>query len=94
MGPAPDSGRARALWRGPLYYADHHGDLIILVDAHLGMGVVWGAEGAQVRDVLLEFGQGRADSKALLNLARVFIFGSHRHHLRIMNASVLDAEKR
>jgi hypothetical protein len=39
-----------------LYYADQHGDLIILVDAHLGMGVVWGAEGAQVRDVLLEFG--------------------------------------
>ena len=39
--------------RGPLYDADHHGDLIILVDAHLGMSVVWGAEGAQVRDVLL-----------------------------------------
>jgi len=77
-----------------LYYADHHGYLIILVDAHLGMGVVWGAEGAQVRDVLLEFGEGRADSEALLNLTRVFIFGSHRHHLRIMKAPVLDAEKR
>src|SRR5690242_7922495 len=49
----PDSGRTRGLWRSPLYYADHHSDLIILVDAYLGMGVVGGAEGAQVRDVLL-----------------------------------------
>jgi hypothetical protein len=44
--------------------------------------------------VLLELSQGRAGSEALLNLTRVFIFGSHRHHLRIMNAPVLDAEKR
>jgi hypothetical protein len=46
------------------------------------MGVVWGAERAQVCDVLLQLGQGRAGSKALLNLARVLILGSHRHHLR------------
>jgi hypothetical protein len=34
------------LWRGPLYYADHHGDFIILIDTHPGMSVIWGAEGA------------------------------------------------
>src|ERR1700745_3717591 len=48
------------------------------------MSVVWGAEGAQVRDVLLKLGQGGAVSKGLLNLACVFIFGSHGHHLRTM----------
>ena len=52
MGPAPDSGRTRDLWRGPLYYADHHGDFIVLIDSHPGMSVVWGAEGAQVRAFL------------------------------------------
>jgi len=46
------------------------------------MSVVWGAEGAQVRDVLLKLGQGRAVSEGLLNLACVYIFGSHGHHLR------------
>ena len=46
------------------------------------MSVVWGASGAQVRDVLLKLGQGRAVSKRLLNLACVFIFGSHSYHLR------------
>jgi hypothetical protein len=51
------------------------------------MSVVWGASGAQIRDVLLKLGQGRAVSKGLLNLARVFIFGSHGHHLRAMNVS-------
>jgi len=46
------------------------------------MSVVWSAEGTQVRDVLLKLGQGRAVSKGLLNLACIYIFGSHRHHLR------------
>ena len=35
-----------------------------------------------MRDVLLELGQGRAVSEGLLNLACVYIFGSHGHHLR------------
>ena len=48
------------------------------------MGVVRGAEGAQERDVLLELGQGRAVSKGLLDLACVFVFGSHGDHLRGM----------
>ena len=47
------------------------------------MSVVWSAEGAQERDVLLKLGQGRAVSKGLLNLASVYIFGSHGYHLRI-----------
>ena len=46
------------------------------------MSVIWSAEGAQVRDVLLKLGQGRAVRKGLLNLACVYIFGSHGHHLR------------
>ncbi len=66
------------------YYADHHGDLIVVIDAYPGMGVVWGAEGAQERDMLLELSQGRAVSKGLLNLACVFVFGPHGHHLRGM----------
>jgi hypothetical protein len=39
------------------------------------MGVVWGTERAQQRDVLLKLGQGRPVSKGLLNLARVFVLG-------------------
>ena len=35
-----------------------------------------------MRDVLLKLGQGRAVSEGLLNLACVYIFGSHGHHLR------------
>jgi len=46
------------------------------------MSVVWSAEGAQERDVLLKLGQGRAVSKGLLNLACVYFFGSHGYHLR------------
>jgi len=46
------------------------------------MSVVWSAKGAQVRDVLLKLGQGRAVSKDLLNLACVYIFGSHGYRLR------------
>ena len=33
--------RSPGLCRGPLHYADHHGDLIVLVDSDPGMGVVW-----------------------------------------------------
>jgi hypothetical protein len=84
VGPArsPDLRRTCSLWRGPLYDADHHGDFIVVIDAHPGMSVVWGAPGAQVRDMLLKLGQGRAVSKGLLNLACVFVLGSHGHHLR------------
>ncbi len=74
--------RSRALCRGPLHYADHHGDLIVLVDSDPGMGIVWGTEGAQEREVLLKLGQGRAVSKGLLDSACVLVLGSHRHHLR------------
>jgi len=51
------------------------------------MGVVWGTEGAQECDVLLKLGQGRAVSKGLLDLACIFVLGSHGHHLRGMNTS-------
>src|SRR6266480_1833370 len=51
--------------RGPIHHADHDGDLIVVVDADLGVGVVGGAEGAQERYVPLEFGQGRAVSEGL-----------------------------
>jgi hypothetical protein len=34
--------------------------------------------------VLFKLGQGRAVSKGLLNLACVFVLGSHGHHLRAM----------
>src|SRR5271165_1018204 len=74
--------RSRGLCRGPLHYADHHGDLIVLVDSDLGMGVVWGTEGAQECQVLLKLGQGRAVSKGLLDLACILVLGSHGHHLR------------
>jgi len=46
------------------------------------MGVVRRAEGAQECQVLLEFGQGRAVSKSLLDQACVNVLGSHGHHLR------------
>src|SRR6516162_11467069 len=74
--------RSRELWRGPLHYADHHGDFIVVIDADLGMGVIWGTEGAQECDVLLELGQGRAVSKGMLDLACISVFGAHGHHLR------------
>ena len=86
VGPARslDLSRTCGLWRGPFYYADHHGDFIVVIDADPGMGVVRGAEGAQERDVPLKFGQGRAIIKGLLNLACVLVLGSHGHHLRGM----------
>jgi hypothetical protein len=37
--------------------------------------------------MLLKLGQGRAVSKGLLNLACVFVLGSHGHHLRASNVS-------
>jgi hypothetical protein len=94
VGPTrpPDLRRTRDLRRGPLHYADHHGDLIVVIDADPGMGVVWSAEGAQERDVLLKPRQGRAVSKDLLNLACVFVLGSHGHHLRGMKR-VRDAAR-
>jgi hypothetical protein len=70
--------------RGPLHDADHHGDFIVVTDADLGMGIVWGAEGAQERDVLLKLGQGRAAGKSPLVLACIFVLRSHDHHLRGM----------
>src|SRR5262245_63598297 len=30
---------------GPFHHTDHHGDFIVVTDAELGMGIVWGAEG-------------------------------------------------
>ena len=42
---------------------------IVLVDSDLGIGVVWGTERAQVCQVLLKLGQGRAVGKGLLDLA-------------------------
>src|SRR5882724_7748142 len=88
-GPGPRRPRARAdlrraggLQRGPPHYADHHGDFIVLVNADPGMGVVWGAEGAQECQVLLKLGQGRTVSKRMLDLACISVLGSHSHHLR------------
>ena len=47
IGPARSAlRRACGLWRAPLYDADHDGDFIVVVDAHSGMSVVWGALGA------------------------------------------------
>jgi len=46
------------------------------------MGIVWGTEGAQEREVLLKLGQGRAVSKGLLDSACILVLGSHGHHLR------------
>ena len=46
------------------------------------MGIVWRPKGTQECDVLLKVGQGRAASKGLLDLACVFVLGSHRYHLR------------
>ena len=43
--------------RSPLYHADHHGDFMVVTDADLGVGIVWGAEGAQECDVLLKLSQ-------------------------------------
>ena len=43
---SPDLTCACGLWRGPLYYADHHRDFIVAIDAHPGVSVVWGASGA------------------------------------------------
>ena len=74
--------RSRGLCRGPLHYADHHGDLIVLVDSDPGMGIVWGTEGAQECQVLLKLGQGRAVSKGLLDSASILVLRSHGHHLR------------
>ena len=48
------------------------------------MGIVWGAEGAQEREVLLELGQGRAGGESPLVLACIFVLRSHGHHLRGM----------
>ena len=72
------------MWCRPLHYADHHRDFIVVIDADPGMGVVWGAEGAQEHDVPLKLGQSRAIIKGLLNSACVFVLGSHGHHLRGM----------
>jgi hypothetical protein len=46
------------------------------------MGIVWGTEGAQECQVLLELGQGCAVGKGLLDLACIFVLGSHGQHLR------------
>jgi hypothetical protein len=51
------------------------------------MGVVWCTTGAQERYVLLELGQGRTVGEGLLNLARVFVLGSHGNHLLLVAAS-------
>jgi len=67
--------------RAPLHHADHCGDLIVVADADLGMGIVWSAEGAQKYDVLLKLGQGRAAGKSPQVLARIFVLRSHRPHL-------------
>jgi hypothetical protein len=77
-----DLRRTGGLQRWPPHYADHHGDFIVLVNAYPGMGVVWGAEGAQECQVLLKLGQGRTVSKGLLDLACISVLGSHSHHLR------------
>jgi len=68
--------------RGPLHYADHHGDFIVVLDADLGVGVAWGTEGTQECDVLFQLGQGCAVGKGPLDLTRIIILGSHGHHLR------------
>jgi len=70
--------------RAPFYDADHRGDFIVVVDADLGMGIVWGAAGAQECDVLLKLGQGRTAGKGPLVLACIFVLGSHGDHLRGM----------
>jgi hypothetical protein len=57
---------------------------IFIVEADHGMGVAWGTEGAQECDVLLQFVQGRAAGKGLLDLACISVLGSHAHHLRGM----------
>jgi hypothetical protein len=75
----------REVGRGPLHHADHHGDFIVVTDADLGMGIIWGAEGAQECDVLLKLGQGRAPGKSPLVLACIFVLRSHGHHLRSMD---------
>jgi hypothetical protein len=67
---------------GPLHDADHHGDFIVVIDADLGMGIAWGAEGAQECEVLVKLGQGRAVGKSPLVLACIFVLRSHGHHLR------------
>ena len=63
------------LRRGPLHYAEHQGDFIVVLDADLGVGVTWGSEGAQECDVLLQFGQGRAVGKGPLDLTRILSSG-------------------
>jgi hypothetical protein len=82
----------------PLHHADHHGDFIVVTDTDLGMGVPGGTEGAQVGDVLLKLGQGRATGKSPLVLACIFVLRSHRHHLRCIacpaNAARLDPRAR
>jgi len=55
------------------------------------MGVAWSAEGAQERNVLFKLSQGRAVSKGLLDLACVFVLGSHGHHLLIRTALAASA---
>ena len=56
--------------------------VIVIAAADHGTGVARGTEGAQECDVLLQFVQGRADGKGLLDLACIPVPGSHGHHLR------------
>ena len=65
-----------------LHHTDHHGDFVVVTDADLGVGVPGGAEGAQVCDVLLKLGQGRAAGESPLVLVCIFVLRSHGHHLR------------
>ena len=81
-GSGRPGSRSAAVRRAPLHHAAHPGDLIIVVDADPGVGVAGGAERAQEREVLLNLGQGRAVSEALVPLACVSVLGSHTHHLR------------
>jgi Plasmid pRiA4b ORF-3-like protein len=46
-GSVRGGSRPAGLWRPPLHHAAHPGDLIVVIDADPGVGVVWGAEGAQ-----------------------------------------------
>jgi hypothetical protein len=82
---APERAQSRSVRdvaRGPLHDTDHHGDFIVIIDADLGVGVVWGAEGTQECDVLLKLGQGRATDKSPLFLACISVLRPHGHHLR------------
>jgi hypothetical protein len=68
--------------RSPLHDADHHGDLIVVIDADLGVSIAGGAEGTQICEVLRKLGQGRTIDKSPLVLACIFVLRSHGHHLR------------